>query len=616
MKRQISRRSTGRRTRGFGADGAHSGRDRRALGVVVLTGSLLLGACSTEGAFGPGLIGGPGDEVTLRGCAAATPLVPARVTDVCGQRILDAVTARLLRYDARTGEPELDIAESIETTDNQNFTVTLVPGYRFQDGTEVTAQSFVDAWSWAADPDNKAEAAPQFAIIDGAEALAAGDESGATFSSPDPAPDEPTEPDEPAPTDGPLSPAPTAQPTGPTSTPSTPGSGVQRPKTLRGLEIKDQRTFTIRTTEPVTDLEGTLVGTAFAPMPEGFFTGPEAVERFGKLPIGAGPFTVAANTSKKVELQRFAEYSGVAKPQIERAVLQNIDDAGQTIDLTRAYNLVVDNKLDVTEAIPTDRLYADQWIDDLPGRYLRRDSGPLQQLLFSEHDKQLEDVRVRRAISMAIDRPLVVKQIFNGNATPAASWVPPTVTDRRGLPTDGCGSTCEYDPAAARELFEAAGGYDGTFTLTVSGDDGNKQWADSVCNQLKNALELNCQVRLAATNGELLGQARSANLTGMVGQQLVQRPTAIDQLAGHAAKSSQNWTGYRNPEFELALNTAKGAEGPEADEALATAEKVLATDLPSVPTWNTATTIAWSDRVTDVEVTPLGTVDLTRIRIK
>ena len=59
-----------------------------------------------------------------------------------------------MHYNPDTAAPELDIAQSIETTDNQNFTVKLNPGYKFQDGTDVKAKNFVDAWNWDADGRN------------------------------------------------------------------------------------------------------------------------------------------------------------------------------------------------------------------------------------------------------------------------------------------------------------------------------------------------------------------------------------------------------------------------------------------------------------------------------
>ena len=43
-----------------------------------------------------------------------------------------------------------EVAESIETSDNQSFTVKLKDGWTFSDGTPVTADSFIKAWNYGA----------------------------------------------------------------------------------------------------------------------------------------------------------------------------------------------------------------------------------------------------------------------------------------------------------------------------------------------------------------------------------------------------------------------------------------------------------------------------------
>ena len=77
-------------------------------------------------------------------CCPASPQRPAAATSWTSS------TAKLVHYDTETAAPENDIAESIETNDNQNFTVKIKPGYKFADGTEVKAKNFVDAWNYAA----------------------------------------------------------------------------------------------------------------------------------------------------------------------------------------------------------------------------------------------------------------------------------------------------------------------------------------------------------------------------------------------------------------------------------------------------------------------------------
>ncbi len=96
----------------------------------------------------------PAGRFRRRSSSAAAPRRTrssrGNTSEVCGGNILDAVTAKLVHYNAETAAPELDIAETIETDDNKLFTVKLKKGYKFSDGTEVKAKNFVDAWNYTA----------------------------------------------------------------------------------------------------------------------------------------------------------------------------------------------------------------------------------------------------------------------------------------------------------------------------------------------------------------------------------------------------------------------------------------------------------------------------------
>ena len=94
--------------------------------------------------------GKTGGDITVQGCNPQNPLVPSATSETCGGDVIDAIFAKLVHYNPDTAAPENDIAESIETTDNQNFTVKLKKGYKFHDGTEVKAKNFVDAWNYTA----------------------------------------------------------------------------------------------------------------------------------------------------------------------------------------------------------------------------------------------------------------------------------------------------------------------------------------------------------------------------------------------------------------------------------------------------------------------------------
>src|ERR687894_1903670 len=127
----------------------------RAMAAAAMTSLALLAACGGSGTETPDPAtsqeaGQAGGEITVAGCTPENPLIPGATSEVCGGDIIDAMSAKLVRYNTLNAAPENDIAESIESDDNINFTVKLKPGYKFHDGTDVKAKNFVDAWNYTA----------------------------------------------------------------------------------------------------------------------------------------------------------------------------------------------------------------------------------------------------------------------------------------------------------------------------------------------------------------------------------------------------------------------------------------------------------------------------------
>lgn len=510
---------------------------------------------------------GPQGEIAIRACTPEGPLLPAATIGPCGLAIADAAYARLVKPNPETGQPMLDLATAIDTQDSQHYTVRLARGRTFQNGTEVKAQNFVAAWNWAAYGPNRMPAQDWFTLIEG----------GAELNCPQ---------------------------TGPCSKDG-------RPTQLSGLKVVDDYTFTITTVRPIVDLQARLGHPVFSPLPDAFFVEDEGKDAFGQLPIGAGPFQVTGNNELELTLTAFPGYPGNAKPKVQTVVFRKYDTPERTV--TKAYSDVVANALDFTEIIPTDLLVDDVWQGHLAGRFGSRDTQTLQQLNFVATDPKLADPRVRRAISMAIDRQALARQVFAGTRVPATSWVTPTVP---GYQADACGVLCGYNLTEARALLREGGGYAGEFVITVNADGGNKQWADAVCNQLKNALALDCQVNLLDNQREVIEALRSGALTGLVRQGwTADYLSAEATLRQFSANSRLNLVGYHNAAFDAQLQTALEATSQSgANAAYRQAELLLAEDPPSIPLWFAATPYGNSSRVADVRLTPWGTLDLLSVR--
>ena len=114
--------------------------------------TLALVACSDsssdDGASSDGGSSGGDNYILANGTEPQNPLVPANTNETGGGKIIDSIFSGLVGYDA-DGETYNEVAESIEANDdNTEFTITL-KDWQFTDGTDVTANSFVDAWNYA-----------------------------------------------------------------------------------------------------------------------------------------------------------------------------------------------------------------------------------------------------------------------------------------------------------------------------------------------------------------------------------------------------------------------------------------------------------------------------------
>ncbi|GAB3623571.1 ABC transporter substrate-binding protein [Mariniluteicoccus endophyticus] len=523
--------------------------------------ALALSACGGGGTTG-GDTGGnkTGGQISMRGCTPQNPLIPANTNETCGGNVMDAISAKLVHYNPETAAPENDIAESIKTDDNQNFTVTIRKGVKFHDGTEVKAKNFVDAWNFSA-------------------ACKQGYVSGYFM--------EPIEGYKDVYGDGEKC------------------DGLK--SEMSGLKATDDYTFTIKTTEPVSNLPVRLGYTAFSALPDSFFKDPEA---YGKNPVGAGPFKVTQNNEQAIVLEKFADYSGKFGAKVDKVNYKIYNDANA------AYNDVVANQLDFTDVIPADQLVGDAWKAQLNGRSTTAQSGVIQAMAFSPVDEQLKDVRKRQALSMSINRDLITKQIFNGSRTPATGWVSPVVD---GAKPNQCGDNCKYDEAKAKELWTAAGGYNGPLTLAVNGDGGHKQWADAVCNNWRNVLGVDCRVITTPDFKTLRNQIKKREIKGLFRNGWQMDYPHIENFLTPIYKTgaSSNDFNYSSPEFDAKLVEAdKATDSATANKLYQEAEAILAKDLPTTPTWYSATPAGWSNKVTNVKVTPFGTLDLSSITTK
>ncbi|NJQ15032.1 peptide ABC transporter substrate-binding protein [Streptomyces bohaiensis] len=514
--------------------------------------------------------GGGGGDGTVRASWGdpQNPLEPANTNEVQGGKVMDMIFRGLKRYNPETAAAEDALAESIETDDQQNFTITIKQGWTFSDGTEVTADSFVDAWNYGANIENNQINSYFFQFIDGYADVHPEDEG--------------------------------ADPTA---------------DTMSGLEVVDDHTFTVRLTEPFSLWPDTLGYAAYSPLPRSFFDDHDA---WLEKPVGNGPYMIDSYArSQSMTLVEYGDYSGDDTAQNDGVELRVYTDNNT------AYTDLQAGNLDVIDDIPASQLNnADA---DLGDRYINQPAGIIQTVSFPLYDDAWsgEDmVKVRQGLSMAINREEITSKIFADTRTPATDFTSPVLEESGGYEPDLCGDICSYDPERAKEMIDEAGGLPGgTVTLTSNVDTGShRQWMDAACNSINNALGDTgaCTVNPVPTFADFRNQVTSDSMTGMFrsGWQM-DYPLIQNFLQPlYYTDASSNDSGYSSEEFDDLVNRANSADDEdEAIDLFKQAQQVLVDDMPVIPLWYQNGTAGHSERVSDVRLNPFSVPVYTDITV-
>lgn len=170
-------------------------------------------------------------------------------------------------------------------------------------------------------------------------------------------------------------------------------------------------------------------------------------EAYARKPVGSGPYSVESwANGDTITLQRYADYWGDAGAY-ETVVFQPVPD-----ETTRA-NSVQSGDLDIALLGPSS-------VPAVEGsgsaQVVNQQSNRVVYLGFNAGSAWLEDVNLRKAIDMAIDRQLLSDRLLNGAAEPASQLVAKVSFGY----TDAIPPTA-YNVEEAKALV-AASGYDGT----------------------------------------------------------------------------------------------------------------------------------------------------------
>ncbi len=236
------------------------------------------------------------------------------------------------------------------------------------------------------------------------------------------------------------------------------GASIFKSK-VREVEIVDDHTVRFHLSSPWPDFLTYLGSMATA---AGYVVPKKYLEQVGEAgflrrPIGAGPYKfVEFRPGERLVLEAFEGYWRKV-PSVKRIVIKEIreptaraaalkageTDSAMTFSGSLFENLEKDRRLKTFATLPGSSAFLalfDQWDPKSP----------------------LRDYRVRKAVSLAIDRKEMNKAIWLGHGRETGNFIPPDMEYALPAKPD------PYDPARARNLIKEAGFQPGSIMLEVN----------------------------------------------------------------------------------------------------------------------------------------------------
>lgn len=447
--------------------------------------------------------------------------------------------------------------------DATSWTFRLRPGATFQDGTPVTAEAFVRAWTTLV-----TSGPMQHLLRDvvGYDAVASG-----------------------------------------TAT------------SLSGLRVTAEGDLQVVLSRPRGDLPILLAHPSLGPVqPVASVADPAA---YALQPVGNGPFR-ASEPWVHDEFVRAARWDGWANGSRPE------DGIGEVVfriaDLDTNFLAFRQGRRDLAQVPPEALELAATEYPATPGSYtgpgLVIGSTPETYLLAIDRSVEpYDDVEVREAASLFLDRQRIASENDGGNLDPATSLLPPTISRLSA----GMCELCTFNPSGGAERLADAG-VPG-LTLAFNAEGGHERIRDVLREALSDrgyTLVSNWRGP-APTLTEYLDRLAAGGV-GMFRLPLTADvPSSLDILYPllHSSQTPDrgglNYMRYRDPQVDALLDQAARIVDVEQREALLrrVEEIVVNRDHVVVPVVTSRLAMVVGEDVTGVRVDPFGGVDLTAVRV-
>lgn len=515
--------SKGKKTKGFVS----------IFALVVLVLSMVLSGCTssskTDGAAKSTGKAVKGGEIQIDMSSDFSHLDPAMCYDFGCYEVVPQFYNRLITYKPDSTDLMGDAAESYNISDDGlTYTFKLKKGLKFWNGTDVTAQSFIDEFKRILDPKvgSPAEAFLD-PIVEGSTAFNKG-----------------------------------------------------KAKEISGITAPDPYTLVIKLTKPQGVFLDVLAMPFFSAIDQKYVDSIGDKE-FDHKPMGSGPWKMESyDIGKQMVLAKNADYYDKSKPKLDKITItfeKNTQSSALKFKQGKTAFIGWNQAIDSASFIQfnSDPKYKNMLQKQtLVSTYY---------LALNNKVKPFDNVKVRQAVNYAIDKEKLVK-LQNGRAKVADQILPPDMPGYdKNLPDD---LKYTYNVDKAKELMKEAGYANGfkTTLLTTSSDESTKE-AESIQSDLK---KIGIDVEIRPLSGASYSDGARSLKYGIVStawfQDYPDPSDFLDVLLNGNQIPANNWAAYNNPQVNKELNAAAGlSPGQKRWDTYTKIQEEIMKDAPWVP---------------------------------
>ena len=484
---------------------------------------------------------------------------PSKSTAAVDFDALQATGDGLYRND-KSNKPALALAESVEKSDDGlSYTFKLRSGLKWSNGDALTAHDFVYGWQRTNDPKTASQYAYLFSGIKNADAIQSG-----------------------------------------------------KDKNLDDLGVKalDDQTLEVTLEKPMPQLESVLTMAPFYPQSKAFVD--KVGSKYGtaaKYTLASGPFvlkgwTGSNNKYSLVKNKNYWDADAVKTPKVE---IQTIKDQNT------GYNLYKGNKLDLAY-LSSDQVRASQKRKDYKVI-------PMASTFYLEFNEKkvpaLKNVKIRQALSYAIDRKTLSNKVLKGNATPATTLTAKNLAKDPNTGKDFAESAAvkgaiSYNKSKAKKLFaeglKEVGKKKLSLQLLTDDTDKAKNTAQFLQSQLENLSGLNVDIKQVPFKQRLaFSQDKKFELViSAWGADYGDPSTFLDLYTSDSSFNNGSWS---NADYDAAEKAAKTTDVNDENKRYddyKTAEQTIEKEVGVAPLYYQSYATLYRQSVKGVVSNPTG----------